>query len=504
MSLLGVDVGTGGLKAMAVEASSGRSLGIAFREYEEVRPQPGWVELSGDLVWQAFLEAVREINSRDEVRRDPISAMSFSVSCDEILPLDAGKRALANGIVSADVRGSELLPDFARRIDPLTLFRTTGVPLHPLFPLVRLVWYQHNRPEVIRDAAKFLGWGDLIVWRLGLPAVTDYSNASRWMAFDIRACRWATEFFDALELPTSFLPEALPSATLVGSVPEEVAKDLGFTRSVGVVTGAIDQICAAIGGGMKLPGDAVVGTGTWEVLTTLVDDPPTDEASLKRGFAYSNFITPGQFVGLASNSSGGALVRWFRDQFGQLERAAAELTHQDVYPLLLAEMPEEPTGILVLPHFQGSHNPWMDARSRGAVVGLTWHTSRGAFLKALIEGMTYELRANIDGLRAAGSRFEVLRNTGGGSRSAAWCQIKADILGLRIETVDVAEAGCLAAAILAGVGTGEYDSFSQPQEAFVRPGVVYLPRDGHRQRYDELYDAYKDVYPAVAPIAHRI
>jgi len=504
MSLLGVDIGTGGLKVMAIEADSGRSLAIAFREYSETRPRPGWVELSGDFVWGAFIEAVGEVNHQPSVQADPVSAMSFSISCDEIVPLDKKMRALANGIVSADIRGAELLPRIRERIDELQLFRTTGVPLHSMFPLVRLVWYQQNQPEVLREAAKFLGWGDLIVWRLGLPAVTDFSNAARWMAFNIREGHWAGELFEALDLPMDILPEPRLSASPIGEVPAAMRDKLGFQRPVTVVTGAIDQICAAIGGGIRQPGDAVVGTGTWEVLTTLVKDPPTDATSLRRGFAYSNFVTAGEFIGMAANSSGGALLRWFRDEFGQLERATADLTGQDVYPLLLAEMPADPTGILVLPHFQGSHNPWMDPLSRSAVLGMTWQTTRGAFLRALLEGMTYELRANIEGLAEAGSEFSVLRNTGGGSRSAAWCQMKADILNLAIETVDLPEAGCLAAAILAGVGTGIYPSFVEPQTRFVHPAARYEPNPAMRSRYDALFATYKQVYPAVSPVTHQL
>ncbi len=504
MSLLGIDVGTGGLKAMVVQADTGTAVARAYREYPEARPRPGWVELSGDHVWDAFRAVVEEVNADPAVRADPVTAMSFSISCDEIVPLDRDKRALGNGIVSADTRGSELIPHVKDRIDELELFRVTGVPLHSMFPLVRLVWYQQNQPAILRAAAKFLGWGDLIIWRLGLPAVTDYSNAARWMAFDIRRRHWVSELFDVLELPTDILPEALPSASVVGEVPSTMAEELGFQGSVMVATGAIDQICAAIGGGMRRPGDAVVGTGTWEVLTTLVVEPPTDEASLRRGYAYSNFVVPDQFISMAANSSGGALVRWFRDEFGQVESATAASTGQDVYPLLLAEMPAEPTGILVLPHFQGSHNPWMDPRSKSAILGMTWHATRGHFLRALIEGMTFELRANIDGLRKGGSRFEVLRNTGGGSRSPAWCQMKADILKLAIETVDIPEAGCLAAAILAGVATGVYPSFEEPQARFVRPAARYEPDLATADRYDELYDVYREVYPAVAPITHRL
>jgi xylulokinase len=158
----------------------------------------------------------------------------------------------------------------------------------------------------------------------------------------------------------------------------------------------------------------------------------------------------------------------------------------------------------VLPHFQGSHNPWMDPLSRSAVLGMTWQTTRGAFLRALLEGMTYELRANIEGLVEAGSEFSVLRNTGGGSRSSAWCQMKADILGLPVETVDLPEAGCLAAAILAGVGTGVYPSFVEPQTHFVHPAARYEPDPSKKSQYDALFATYKQVYPAVSPVTHQL
>ena len=504
MSLLGVDIGTGGLKVMAIEADSGRSLAIAFREYSETRPRPGWVELSGDF-------GAGGIHRGGRRSQPPAVGPSRPGQRHELLDLLRRDRAARQEDARPRQRhrvgrhpGCRLLPRIRERIDELQLFRTTGVPLHSMFPLVRLVWYQQNQPEVLREAAKFLGWGDLIVWRLGLPAVTDFSNAARWMAFNIREGHWAGELFEALDLPMDILPEPRLSASPIGEVPAAMRDKLGFQRPVTVVTGAIDQICAAIGGGIRQPGDAVVGTGTWEVLTTLVKDPPTDATSLRRGFAYSNFVTAGEFIGMAANSSGGALLRWFRDEFGQLERATADLTGQDVYPLLLAEMPADPTGILVLPHFQGSHNPWMDPLSRSAVLGMTWQTTRGAFLRALLEGMTYELRANIEGLAEAGSEFSVLRNTGGGSRSAAWCQMKADILNLAIETVDLPEAGCLAAAILAGVGTGIYPSFVEPQTRFVHPAARYEPNPAMRSRYDALFATYKQVYPAVSPVTHQL
>ncbi len=503
VSLLGIDVGTSGLKVTAVEADTGRAIGSAYREYPQSFPRPGWVVLDADLVWRAFCDALRQLNAERSVKRDPVEALGFSVSCDEIVLVDNDKQALAQVILSPDTRGSELLPEIRERVDEHELYRRTGLPLHPMFPLVRLLWYQKYDPDTLRRASRFQGWAEFLIWRMGLEPAADHTNAARWMAFDVHELRWSERLIEDLGLPLRCFPAVTPSAHVLGELPATCARDLGFAGQPLVATGAIDGICAAIGSGMRKPGDAVVLTGTWEHLTVLTSAIPDRAETLGKGVTFTNFVNTRLFAAFASNATGGAILRWFRDQFGRSE-TDPNPTGRDTYDLLLAEAASEPTGILVLPHFQGSHSPWADPLSRGTIIGLTWRTTRGQFLRALLEGTAFELRANVEHIAGLGASVPMLRNTGGGSRSELWCQLKADVLGMPIETVDVLETGCLGAAILAGVAVGRYRSFEDPQMRFVRPRQRYLPDPARAARYEQLYRIYGQVYSAVAPISHAL
>lgn len=502
MSLLGVDVGTGGVKAVAFDAVTGGPLGQAYREYPLTFRRPGWVELDAQLVWQAFQATVREVNAQPAVGRDPVEALSFSVSADDLLPVDAAGQPLDLCIMAADARGADMLPLIHAAFSDLDLFRITGVPLLPMFPLVRLLWWRANCPAVFAAAHKFVNWQEFLLMQMDLPPVTDFTTAARWCCFDIRAQRWSHTICERLDVPLALLPIAAPSGAGIGTLPPAHAHALGFTRPVLAVAGAFDQVCAAVGAGLRETGIGVVGTGSWEVLTTLAHEPPVGPDAVRQGFVYGRHIDPRFYVGLAGSAGGGAVLRWFRDQFGHAERIEARTTGQDVYDLLLERIPDHPTSIMVVPHLQGSHNPWMDPAATGAILGVTVQTTRAEVVRGILEGISYELRLNLEGLGAAGLPITVVRATGGGARSRRWLQIKADILGLPIETVTTEEAGCLAAALLAGVGAGIYTTVHEPQDRFVDVRERFLPDPDRYRFYSERYPLYQRLYPTLAPLLH--
>jgi xylulokinase len=207
---------------------------------------------------------------------------------------------------------------------------------------------------------------------------------------------------------------------------------------------------------------------------------------------------------VAFNLTGGNLLRWFRDEFGQVESTEARESGRDVYDLLLSQIPPGPTGILVLPHFVATGTPHFDTAPTGAVIGLDLATTRGEFIRALLEGVTYEMRLNVDILREAGVGISELRAIGGGAKSEAWMQIKADIMDIPIVSMDVSEAASLGAALLAAVGSGAIDTIDSGVETWARPKRVYRPDAGRTRAYEERYDVYRQVYGALKPLGIRI
>ena len=292
MSLLGIDVGTSAIKVVAIAADSGAELASARRSYAASHPEPGRMELDPELVWAAFVETVRSVADADAIHDDPVEALALSVSCDEVVPVDAAGRPLGPCIMAPDSRGADAAAEIGDLIPPAELYRRTGLALLPLYPLARMVWYRRHRPDLAARATRYLGWGELILDRLGLPAVTDATTAGRWLAWDVRERAWMRDLVADLSLPPAVLPEVVAPGTQIGTLPPIAARLLGLGEATAVVAGAFDQICAAVGAGLREPGDAAVGTGTWEN-TTILSEGPLGTSGLDRGATWGPYVTRG-------------------------------------------------------------------------------------------------------------------------------------------------------------------------------------------------------------------
>jgi xylulokinase len=503
MALLGLDLGTSACKGMAI-SEEGNEIAHARREYPLSFPAPGRVELDSNLVWQAVREVIQALAVEARQEYDPIRAICLSVSGDEALPIDSNGMALYPCIIAMDARSIGIAQWLEREFGRERMYSITGLPLHAMHPLTRLMWLRMYEPQVFARTARMLCWEEFVALRLGVEPITDFSVASRTMAFDIRERDWAADLLSIADIPRSLFPEARPSGTAIGTVPVSVAHELGLEGKVTVVTGGFDQPMAALGSGQLSPGDAVVGTGTWEALTILAESPALSGDMLQAGYAFGCHVVNDLYFCLASNAGGGSLLRWFRDTLGREEVEQSRSSGVDAFDLIIQQATVRPTGLLVLPHFEGSYNPWMDPHSTGAIVGLSLSTTRGDLVKAILEGITFELRENIERVESAGPGVRELRATGGGAKSATWLQLKADITGKPVITVNVKEAGCFAAACLAGVGVGAFASIEEPIKNLVHPTEAFEPRLPVKAEYDEIFASYHMLYSALKPVNHSM
>ena len=493
MSLLGLDIGTTGCKAI-VFSVDGRLLAHAYREYGVIYPRPGWAELDPDKVWGCVKEVISEVSHKSQ--KDPIKALAVTSLGETFTPVSKDGKSLSNSMTYVDSRGTEETESWNHTLGKEKVFQITGQPLHPGYSLPKLMWLKKNQPDIFNKAYKFLLYEDFAYFKLGLEPTIDYSLAGRTMAFDVKKKEWSKEMFSTAGIDPNLMSTPKPSGEVVGKVPDAIGDELGLPKGVLVVAGGHDQPVNALGGGVISEGVAVDGMGSTECVIVAFNEPPINQNMLAGNFPVYSHVKSGMYVSLAFSYTGGNLLRWYRDNFARDMIHEAQRTGKDVYDLILKDIPQAPTDIYVLPHFVGSGTPYFDPNSKGIIAGLTLATSREEFVKSLIEGVTYELRFNLETLeKAAGVKIDKLRAVGGGAKSPAWLQIKADITGKEVVSLKVTECGCLGAAILAGVGAGEYESVDEAVNMLISEADSFQPDPVKHEKYTQGFATYLELYP---------
>jgi len=492
MSLLGIDVGTTGCKAAAF-SEAGHCISHAYREYPMLQPRPNWAELDSRRVWELTKEAIAEVAG--ETKADPITALSVSSLGEAMVPVSSSREILGNSIVcSGDVRGAEYLKELRREISPEDFYRINPNILSPAYSWPKLRWLQDHEPGLYAKAGKFLLWGDLVTSMLGCDPVTSHSLANRTLLFDIRAEDWSDRLLEIGNVSRDKLPKTMPGGAVCGEVDRTVAGELGLTRGVKVVVGGHDQCCNALGAGICQAGKAVCGVGSFECVTPVYDRLPEDPAAmLANGLNVEHHVLPGLYVSFIFNQSG-LLVKWFRDTFAT---ADAELLNddEDAYDILTAEMPAEPTRLLTLPYFEMTGPPDYVSDASGVIAGLKTGTRRGDILKSILESATFYFVDSVEALKAVGADTSEFVATGGGAKSDAWLQIKADIFGVPFVRPRVTECTVLGAAMLAGLGTGRFASAGEAVRRFVTRDRVFEPDAGRHAFYVEQVAKYREMFP---------
>ena len=502
MSLIGLDIGTTGCKAIIFN-SEGAILGQAGREYAILTPHPNWAEQDAERVWELAWDALSEAVAR--TGDDLPQALALSCQGEAVIPVDEYGRALRPAILGMDTRTDAENKWLAERFGAENLFNRTGMPLHTINTLPKLLWLQRHEPKIWDTAHQFLLYEDFFLRRLGNKAAISHCLASRTQMYDLERGDWADDILAECGIDRERLAPLAPAKCgAVGELRQDLRSELGLSQKVLLASGGHDQACAACGSGVVEAGLAMISTGTAEVVEVAMDAPTLDESLREGNISIYRHVVPGLYLAMTLNHSGGLLLRWFRDTVCQWEREQAEASGSDAYDLILADAPAQPTGLMVLPHFSGSGTPWLDTSSKGAILGLTFATDRPILAKAVLEGLTFELRINLDLLRDAGIDINELHAVGGGARSPLWLQLKADICQVPLRVPEVTEAACLGAALLAGVAAGVY-----PDLAFAVAQTVHLerriePQSNSVSAYDARYQLYQQVYPTLIDLQRKL
>lgn len=503
MSIVGLDIGTTGCKSIVFD-EEGAILSRSSREYFIDTPRPGWAEQDAESVFQLALETLAEAVSPVKTH-DPPRAVSLSVQGEAIIPVDRGGHPLRRAILGMDTRTVDENRWLDERFGKEELFTRTGMPLHTINTLPKLLWIQKHEPPVWNKTYQFLLYEDFMIRRLGGRAFISHCLASRTQLYDLRTSGWAEDLLESCGIETSRLASLSPEKpSVVGTLQHDILEKLGLTHEVEIVNGGHDQACAALGSGVIQPGTAMVSTGTAEVVEAAMETPSLNAALREGNISIYKHVVPGLYLAMTLNHSGGLLLRWFRDSFCEKQIETGREQGRDPYQLLLEDAPDGPTSLMVLPHFAGSGTPWLDTESKGAIVGLSFSDRRSTVAKAILEGLTFELRVNLDLLKTSGIPVRVLHAVGGGAKSDLWLQLKSDICDIPLQKPKVTEAACLGAALLAGTAIGLYSDLPGAVQQAVRMQEQFIPRPDQVKLYDQRFQLYRRIYPVLKPILHSL
>jgi xylulokinase len=497
MSLMGIDIGTTGTKAI-VFSEEGRILASSYLEYNLLFPKKGWVEFDTLDMWEKIMKVIKDVNSNKDVKKDPVEALAASTFGDSFTPIDEKGDILYNTIYSTDSRSTRELDYILSIIPAKELYYITGLPPQFVTPLNKILWVKNNLPEIYKKTKKFLFTEELLHHNLGIRDYRiNYPLSSTTLFFDIKEKKWAVDILEKFDIDPGLFADPAPSGTKVGTVSRKVADELGFRRDVSVVSGCHDQQCAAFGVGAISGGIAADGVGTVECVIPIFDEIIMKDSMFENDFSTRAHVVKDKYATFAYNFSAGSVLKWYRDKLAPDIRDDAVSMGKDAYDYFFSDIDYKPSGIYALPYFSASGTPYHDPIIKGSMIGIGLSTERKDIFKSLVEGLVFEIGYNIELLEKSGIEINELRAVGGGSRSDYWLSLKASVLNKVVKRMDIAEAGCLATMMLAGSRIGKF-SIEEAQKKFVKVGKEFLPDIKVREAYIPYYEKYKEIYGLVS------
>lgn len=472
----GLDIGTSGCKIVLYD-EKGNSCGNFYKEYD-VKRSGGLHEVDAEEIFASVCEVISQANGKE------LSAIAVTSFGETFTMLDEKDKPCAPSMLYTDPRGKEECKVLAEKFGTEELaFRTGSLP-HEMYSLPKIMWIKKNLPEEYSRAKHILLMQDFVVYMLTGVAQIDYSLAARTICFDLKEKKWASDILKFCGIDEKLLSTPVPSGTIAGTIKPEIAKKLGILSNCKIVSGCHDQIAAMTGANVYECDEVMDGTGTVECVPVIMEDIPKDISLYEKGYSIAQHIN-GKYACYVLSYAGGATLKWFRDKI--CNKPYSELDKM---------VKEEPSDLMIMPHFAGAATPYMDSRSKAAVVGLTFEHGIEDIYKALMEGTAYEIMLNLEILKEYGIEPGMLIATGGGANSDIWLQIKADVLNTAVTALDGNEIGGAGTAYLAGKAVGMYED----RTSLLKERKVFYPNFEKYEFYKKQFKKYKKIYTAVKEV----
>jgi xylulokinase len=502
--LVGCDVGTGGTKAV-VMATDGTVLGSHYIEYPLITSKnsedrfPGAkAEHNPESYWNAVADTIRVSIGQSKVDPKDIKGVSISALSPACILVDRNLHPLQNAHIWMDRRATAECEWLRERLGEERVFRLSANPIDPYYATTKLMWEKNNRPELYKRAYKLQTAADYPCLKLTGKAVTDYSNASLiGIVFDIVKRKWREDLIEEIGLDPAKFPEPFPCDEVVGEVTREAAQQTGLAPGTPVVAGTVDCNAAWVAAGAVDSGATQLVMGTAGVLGVIHEEP----TFTKRMITIVHTVdSRRKYTTLAALVSCGALIRYFRDNFAQLECATQSISGINAYDIISREAKDVPPGsdgLIILPYFMGERTPIWDTYARGVIFGLSLDHGRGHLIRALMEGAGFALLHNFDLMRESGVRMNLpMVLSEGGAVNPLWRQIIADILNVECVHAESSKGAPVGNAVAAGVGVGVFKNYDVVKD-WVKLGAKSVPSPERHEAYMRLYAIFRDLYPAL-------
>jgi len=489
MYCLGIDVGTGGSRAVLIDSAGQIVASETIEHVPFASPETGWAEQDPDDWWRASAAAIRAVLSKDNINRESIAAIGLSGQMHGAVLLDEKDQVIRPSIIWCDQRSDIECRQLTEQIGASRLIELTCNPALTGFTLPKVLWVKDHEPEYWRRIRSLLLPKDYVRFRLTGEKATDVADASGTLLLDVSARRWSKTMLEAAELDDNVLPALFESQQITGTVSESASEQTGLRAGTPVVAGAGDQAAGAVGMGIVKPGSVSATIGTSGVVFAATNNPALDPRGRVHTFCHA---IPNRWHVMGVTQGAGLSLRWFRDQFGG-----------DSYEELTAEAAKVPAGannLLWAPYLMGERTPHLDPNARAALVGLTASHTRGHIVRAVLEGVAFSLRDSFEIFREMNVPVESIRLGGGGARSKLWRQIQADIYRHAVDIVQAEEGAAYGAALLAGVGGGLWKSVDDACADVVRVVDRIEPNPAAVKVLDPLYRSYRELYPALRKV----
>jgi xylulokinase len=491
--LLGIDVGTGGTRALLLD-EAGRVLGAATAEHAPMSsPELGWAEQDPRDWWRAARGAIAECLTKANATAKEIAAVGLSGQMHGLVLLDAAGDVVRPALIWCDQRTEEGCRAITERVGAKRLIELVANPALTGFTLPKVWWVRTHEPQLWSRVRSIMLPKDYVRFKLTGARATDVADASGTLLFDVVNRRWSSEMLQASDLRPEILPEVFESPEVTGCVSKDGARSSRLREGTPVVAGAGDQAAGAVGMGIVEPGNVSATIGTSGVVFAATSSPVVEPKGRIHTFCHA---ISGCWHVMGVTQGAGLSLKWFRDQFG----GGAS------YDSLMREAAEAPAGVdglLWAPYLMGERTPHLDPNARGALVGLTAQHTRAHVIRAILEGVAFSLRDTFTIFQELRVPVKSIRLGGGGARSSLWQQIQADVYGMAVDLVAADEGAAYGAALLAGVGAGVWQSVKAACETAVHIAKRVEPIGKNVELMNRQYEEYRKLYPALRTIGHR-
>lgn len=499
--MIGIDAGTSDLRAVVFD-KFGNEVAQTRTAYPTLISRPGWAEQDANDWEKALISSIRSLFSQHNINPDNVKAIGITHQRETFVPVDEKGNPLRAAILWFDTRAKEQVEWLKEQIDPLEIQRITGVPVSTGWSMPKILWVRDNQKEIFRNTHKFLLVSDFLTFKLVGEFNTSWASACTSQLFDINSFKWSKKLLDICDIPITKLPNTISPGQTLGSVSKRAADSMSLPEGLPVIAGGGDQQCGGLGTGVIKTGISSLNLGTSVILETFLDKPIID---YQNRYWLRVACVPGKYMAENGIIGGAYTLKWFKENFGHYESEVADQINLNPYDIMTLEAKKAPPaslGLMLVPYWLGATS---DSDAKGIIVGFMGYHKREHLIRAILEGVAYEVRQNMEGMEQASKKMiEEIRVYGGGAKSDLWCQIIADICDKEVKVTQTEENTALGAAILAATSCF-YSNVYEAVENMIQIKSEYHPIKENVKLYDSKYNkVYKNLYKSLQHLFKEI